>query len=552
MCGYPERPFDMEHHLNKPWSVVDWMLLLLIWAVPVVSSLRAGELKIAIEDEYGHPTPCRVLVRSSSQCFAPDDVAKLLIFPDTWFMSPGGSRFELPDGTYTLRIEKGLEYQRVLESIKVAGMTDKVICLQRWINMQQRGYSCSENHVHMDSVNLAPMLAAEGLDYGSSLTWWRGPDTQRPIPAGSGQVRILEYAGHRVPTSIFDAELEYDWGAAYIQNMPQTMPLKAEPGRPNLDYLRLAVESGATVHYQGGWSREVLMDALLGYVHVVNICNNNFGLHRFQPRSRYSNLLGVEGFPIYPDTDIGMMQLNSDTYYRLLNCGLRVAAGAGTACGVKKAPVGYNRSYVRVAPSASLKEFNHAWQHGRNFVTNGPILLLQTKQGDLPGDSIRIAERGSKVEFKVELLSDQPLTSVQVIVNGNVAYSKEYANRKSASEVVTLDIEESSWVIARCTAFDELLSDSQLAEYENDGNPKNPLAKPSRLRFAHTSPIYFLRPGHPEVLVRSSLNEGIKMMDALEKFATTAADDRYRSDFLSKLANAREILEKRRNLTDSL
>jgi hypothetical protein len=100
------------------------------------------------------------------------------------------------------------------------------------------------------------------------------------------------------------------------------------------------------VSYQGGWSREVALDALLGHVHVVNVCNNNFHLHQFQPRSRYSNLLEVDGFPVYTDTDLGMMQMNTDTYYRLLNWGLHLATGAGSACGVKQNPVGYNRAYV--------------------------------------------------------------------------------------------------------------------------------------------------------------------------------------------------------------
>ena len=34
-----------------------------------------------------------------------------------------------------------------------------------------------------------------------------------------------------------------------------------------------------------------------------------------------------------PNTPEGMMRMNTDTYYRLLNCGLRLAAGAGSATG---------------------------------------------------------------------------------------------------------------------------------------------------------------------------------------------------------------------------
>ncbi len=63
--------------------------------------------------------------------------------------------------------------------------------------------------MHVSSELLAPMLVAEGLDFGTSLTWWCGPDSRRPIPDGDGRFRLLEFAGRRVPTSIYDAELEF-------------------------------------------------------------------------------------------------------------------------------------------------------------------------------------------------------------------------------------------------------------------------------------------------------------------------------------------------------
>ena len=45
-------------------------------------------------------------------------------------------------------------------------------------------------------------------------------------------------------------------------------------------------------------------------MHVVNVCNNNFHLHRFQPRGRYSNLLKVPDFPKYVDTPEGLRMLD--------------------------------------------------------------------------------------------------------------------------------------------------------------------------------------------------------------------------------------------------
>lgn len=179
-----------------------------------------------------------------------------------------------------------------------------------------------------------------------------------PLAARYSPTRRRSFAGREIVTSIYDAELEHDWGAVYLQHMQHPLLLPSQKDRPNVDYLKYAVAEGAIVHYQGGWSREVGLDALLGLVHTVNVCNNNFHMHRFQPRKRYSNLLEVEGFPIYPDTELGMMQMNTETYYRLLNWGLRLAAGAGSATGVKQVPVGYNRAYVQVDRAATLRQFN--------------------------------------------------------------------------------------------------------------------------------------------------------------------------------------------------
>ena len=75
----------------------------------------------------------------------------------------------------------------------------------------------------------------------------------------------------------------------------------SDPKRSNLDALQHAVDVGAIVHYRAGWSREVALDALLGNVHVVNVCNNNF--HQHQLRSIYSNLLQTSRLETYANTE---------------------------------------------------------------------------------------------------------------------------------------------------------------------------------------------------------------------------------------------------------
>ncbi len=471
----------------RPHCAFTTVVSLLALAIPAAAPANAATLDLEVTDNTGQIIPCRVLVRlPGNNCFVPEQAVDLAIGPDQWFMFDGQKDLVGPSGEIELRVERGLEFSRFKGSLEIRGpLTKKTVVLNRWIDMKKRGYLCSENHFHVPSGSLGPMAIAEGLDFASSLTWWNGPDERRPVPSGSGKHRTLHFAGREIVASIYDSELEYAWGAAYIQNLPAPLPLSAERHRPNLDFLKHAVKVGATVHYQGGYSREVALDALLGCVHTVNICNNNFHLHRFQPRERYSNLLGVKGFPIYPDTPEGMLRMNTESYYRLLNWGLRLAAGAGSATGAKQVPVGYNRAYVRIDRDASLDAFYAAWREGRNFVTNGPMLFFSAGDDIKPGGKIALGPAGGKVSFKVTALSDQPLTTVEIVVNGKVVVKYEPGEKQTFEAAGELDIPRGAWITARCTARDDLLSDAKLKTYANGERQQ-----PSRLRFAHTSPVY--------------------------------------------------------------
>ncbi len=506
----------------------------------------ASELRITVVDEQSRPLPCRVLVRPvGGDCIVPDGAVMVPTPPDKWFACAGNAVVEVREGAILLRVERGLEYVRFKQEIEVnAPETTKTVTLRRWVDMRSRGYLCGENHVHVAPAELGPMLVAEGLDFGTSLTWWNGPDARRPIPTGSQRVSPLKFAGQSVPSSVFDAELEYGWGAAYIQNLPAPMPIETNRARPNLDYVRHACEAGGLVSYQAGWSREVLLDALLGYVHVVNICNNNFHLHRFQPRTHYSNLLQVPDFPVYEGTDQGMMRMNTDTYYRLLNCGLKLAAGAGTAIGVKPNPVGYNRAYVRVPADASLQEFNKAWAAGKNFVTNGPMIFLKTETGQKPGDTIELKADDDPVSVELTILSDQPLTTAEVMLNGEVVHAFEVAGKSEFSGTTEIDVRKGSWLAARCTARDDLLSDQELSVYRSGDDEHRFRQRPSRLRFAHTSPIY-LSVGGQDAAVEESIREGLLMLDHFERFTREQADDQYIRATTAAIEKGRAELEAR-------
>jgi len=502
------------------------------------SVAAAADLGVTIVDaDTRQPVPARVRVRDAQgKDHLPGGAQVVRIGDqDKWFVSDGRSRLSVPAGRIEVRIERGTEYRPIKQTIETADDKDNTHAFRliRWINMRKLGYVCGENHLHVSPQELGSQLAAEGLDFGTSLQWWYRPVYK--VPPGEGFIRQLTFAGRITPTSVFDYELEHTWGAVYVLGQPEPLNIKDDWSCANFPIIHNSHKAGALVCYQGGWSREVLLDALLGHVDMVNVCNNNFHRHMFQPRSRYSNLLDVKGFPIYPDDPVGMMRMNTDTYYRLLNCGLRLAAGAGSATGAKRTPVGYNRAYVRAGDDPTLRQFYEAWGAGRNFVTNGPMIFLTVNDRHKPGDTIQLGPQGGSVGINVEALSDQPLTTLEVVINGQVkGQAPDLAGKARLS--MSTPIQEGSWIAARCTAEDKLLSDQELAAY--DAGPDKDLYKPCRLRFAHTGPIY-VTVGGKSARVPASVAEAKRMLDAFEVFTNNTAKGDHRREVLDAVKDAR-------------
>ena len=514
------------------WKVIAIVLLgLSYWVDASRVVAEEGTLELSIRDASSlKPIPARVRVRDDAgRDHIPAGATIVPIAHDRWFPATGPVRLRVPAGPVSIRVERGLEHRPVKETVLVAPgkVTRHTVSLRRWTNMRTLGYTSGENHVHVQADELAAMLAAEGLDFGTSLSWWNGPRFEPP--ADRGWQQNLRCGGKEMPTSIFDAEVEHAWGAVYLIGLREPLSMASDGGRSNVPFVRAARSQGALVCYQAGWSREVLVDALLGYVDVVNVCNNNFQRHRFQPRQRYSNLLAVPGFPEYPNTAEGMMRMNYETYYRLLNCGLRLAAGAGSAIGAKRTPLGYNRTYVRAGEHPTLPDFLQAWRQGRNFVTNGPMIFLKTQSGLRPGDTIDLPAEGGEMTFHLRAISDQPLRSVELIVNGHIRGRATLGPSQCEAEfTVPVAIEEGAWAAARCSDEDRLLSDEELDRYREPGGLPT---EPTRLRYAHTSPIYVSVAG-AGVCVPESVKEAQKMLRAFMEFARDNAKREHLNEIL--------------------
>jgi hypothetical protein len=180
-----------------------------------------------------------------------------------------------------------------------------------------------------------------------------------------------------------------------------------------------------------------------------------------------------------------------------------------------------------------------AWRQGRNFVTNGPMLFLEA--GDLaPGDVADYPQPGKELHVRVQAISNEPLETLELVANGEVvARARLDADQRDAVLSHTLRIGESTWVAARCSDREMLLSDEELQRYRR--RPGQPKEEPCRLRFAHTSPIYLTVAGAP-VRVARSVDEARRALEAFERFAKEKAGEHYRDELLRQIEVARSRL----------
>jgi hypothetical protein len=185
-----------------------------------------------------------------------------------------------------------------------------------------------------------------------------------------------------------------------------------------------------------------------------------------------------------------------------------------------------------VGANATSGDFFTAWRHGRNFVTNGPMLFLAADSGE-PGDTIALPAAGGKVHVHAEALSSFPLRSLTVVTNG-----RPVASTADGKLDIVLDLKEGSWIAAVATA-DEPASDVELERYRQQSRLGGEL--PTRLHFAHTSPIYVTVSGKG-ARVPSSIDEARRMLKAFEEFAAKTAAPEFRVEILDAIAAARSKL----------
>jgi hypothetical protein len=168
-------------------------------------------------------------------------------------------------------------------------------------------------------------------------------------------------------------------------------------------------------------------------------------------------------------------------WYRLLNLGFRLPAGAGTDAMANYAslrgPIGLVRVFLDTRGARTADALADALKSGRTFVSNGPLLGLEV-DGRHPGDAIAGGAQPRAV--RVALRSPVPVDHLELVQNGRVVRSLTLAgDRTSLDWDGEVAFDEGGWLVLRAW---------------NDG------ADPWVLDlypYATTSPIYFDAPRPP-------------------------------------------------------
>jgi hypothetical protein len=445
-----------------------------------------GRVRLAVVDAAtGRPVPARVSVSGADgRHFAPDDawrhadeafVRAEAPFEHGYFHTDGSDTLTVPAGKVTVLAWRGPEYQVArFQGLAAPGATLPVpLALRRLADMPARGYWGGDLHVHMNygghyrntPERLAFQGRAEGLHLIENLVVnkeQRIPDIAafRTTPDPVSTARFLLVHGQEFHTSF--------WGHTALLGLREHYVLPDFAGYANTAAWSL-VPTNADVadltHRQGG---------LMGYVHP------------FDTRPDPDNAAEALSYALPVDAALGKVDylevmgysdhlITSEVWYRLLNCGFRIPAAAGTDAfpnfASLRGPAGLVRTYAAAGPRLTHEAFLAAVRDGRTFVTNAPLLEFSV-EGQAPGGELRLTAART-LRARVGVRSAVPLDHVEIVGNGRVVATVELqGDRTRAEAAVDLPASEGGWYVLR--AFSD--------------RPRLPVL--DLYPFASTSPIY--------------------------------------------------------------
>ncbi len=143
-------------------------------------------------------------------------------------------------------------------------------------------------------------------------------------------------------------------------------------------------------------------------------------------------------------------RITADIWYRFLNLGFRLPAGAGTDAmsnyASLRGPVGLVRVFLETNGERTPKALTSALKGGHTFVSNSALLGL-TVDGKRPGDEL---PRAGKYPVRVSMRSPVGMDHLELVQNGRVIKSFKLASDRTRFDWDgDLDVKQGGWVLLR-------------------------------------------------------------------------------------------------------
>jgi Tol biopolymer transport system component len=437
-----------------------------------------ARLEVMVTDATGAPTPARISITGADgRAYAPGDAwlhsddgfdRAQRRFEAQYFHTGQRVEVDVPAGDITLEAMKGFRYRVARRHLRLASGERRAIEL-RLESLDPEGlwngWSSGDLHVHMNyggayrntPERLVEQGRAEDLDAIFNLIVnkeQRVPDigyfAPGPDPASRRGVLLLH--SQEFHTSY--------WGHLGLLDLKRHFLLP--------DYVSYPFTAVASPYPTNSKISDLAraQDALVGYVHPYDTLPDPSNMDE-----RLTHALPVDvalGKVDYVEV-VGFSDHRStaSVWYRLLNCGFQIPAGAGTDAMANfaslRGPVGVNRVFVESPrPAGCSPPFEKggpggicyepwlaALRMGRTFVTNGPLLDFEIeRQG--PGATIVRPAGRQTLEFRAAMRSIVPIDHVEIVANGTVLRPiKLDASRTRADASGSLTLEQSGWVVLR-------------------------------------------------------------------------------------------------------
>ena len=474
-------------------------------------------LHLGVRDENGAIVPARIsVVASDGRAYAPDNSwmhaddgfdRSLQPFENHYFHCAGDCAVDVPIGAAHVVVTRGMDYAAVQRDIQVKpdGATAQIALTPLRLPENFGKFVSADLHLHMNyggryrqnSEGLMQQARAEHLDALFNLVV-------------NKEERVPDIAGFGTPPLQKDGVLlmqaqEYHssyWGHLGLLFLDDHYLTPGFVGYQQSAMTSVYPTNGAIAdlaHAQHG---------LVGYAHPFDtppetdaVLTNALPADVALGKADYYEAVGFDDHLI-----------TNEVWYKLLNCGFRLPAGAGTDAMTNYAslrgPVGMNRVFLDTSGANTPQALRDALTRGKTFATNAALLGLEV-DGRHPGDELALSGP-RQVTYHAALRSFAPAEHLELIYNGKVVATHKLSGTRTQADVSgTVALTGSGWLLLRA--------------WNKDAQPLVLDIYP----YATTSPVYVTLDGKP---TRSPADAAYFVRWLDRTIETSAARTDYNSD----------------------